>query len=99
MWRRSTACTASSAQIAGAEVDNLYTAEIGANFAEISHVTFEQEDTNLLNPAKQQSKQYTTDWDIFTYQGIVVLENLFNQTIDPLVFGKHLRTGLSEAVK
>jgi shikimate dehydrogenase len=85
--------------IGGSEEDTLYTEAIVQNFSCISDVTFEKEDTNLLNIAKKFNKITSSGWDMFTHQGLVILENLFEQKMDVDMFRKHVRNGLSTVVK
>lgn len=85
--------------IGGSEEDILYTEAIVQEFSCISDVTFEKEDTNLLNIAKKLNKITASGWDMFTHQGLVILENLFEQKMDVDMFRKHVRKGLSTVVK
>jgi shikimate dehydrogenase len=85
--------------IGGSEEDTLYTEDVIKNFSCVSDVTFEKEDTNLLNIAKQLNKVTASGWDMFTHQGLVILENLFEQKMDVDMFRKYVRNGLSSVVK
>ena len=81
------------------EPDTLFTGEIVDKFKIISDVTFEKEDSNLILLAKKLGKKYSTGWDMFTYQGLVVLETILDTKIDPKILKKHVISGLSEVVK
>lgn len=84
--------------LGGSETDNLYTETIVNNFSQIADVTFEKEDTNLVNLAKSQNKKVSTGWDMFTFQGQVILESILEMKIDPVMLKKHVVAGLSEVV-
>lgn len=84
--------------IGGSEVDTVYTSDIVNKFSSISDVTFETENTNLVNLGKQLNKTVSTGWDMFTYQGAVILETLFEKQIDATLLKKHVVNGLSSVV-
>lgn len=84
--------------IGGSEPDNLYTEQIVEKFEMVSDVTFEREDTNLLNLAQKLGKSRSTGWDMFSHQAIVILESLFEEKMDVELFRKFVRKGLSEVV-
>lgn len=85
--------------IGGNIEDTLYTQEVIANFEIVSDVTFQKENTNLIELAKKLKKKYATGWDMFTYQGLVVLETILDIKIDPQILKRHVVAGLSETVK
>jgi len=84
--------------IGGSEIDNLYTESIIDNFSQVSDVTFEKENTNLVNLAHKLGKKVSTGWDMFTFQGQVILESILETKIDPVILKKHVVSGLSEVV-
>lgn len=84
--------------VGGSEEDSLYTDEVVSKFSAISDVTFETENTNLVNLGKQQNKVVSSGWDMFTHQGAVILENLFEKKIDTELLKKHVINGLSSVV-
>lgn len=51
---------------------------------------------NIYNPLY---KKIATGWDMFAYQGQVILEGILGQTIDFQTIKKHVSIGLSSAVK
>ena len=79
--------------------DVLYTEDIVKRFIAVSDVTFEKEDTNLVLLAKKLDKKFATGWDMFTYQGLVVLEGILDIKVDPIILKKHVIAGLSQTVK
>lgn len=85
--------------IGGKEKDDVYTEAIVSKFETVSDVTFETENTNLIQLAKKLNKKCATGWDMFTYQGLVVLETILDAKIDPVMLKKHVVAGLSETVK
>lgn len=84
--------------IGGSVEDNVFTKEIVKNFKAVADVTFETEHTNLVNTARQLKLPVATGWDMFTYQGQVVLETILNTKIDKDILKKHVVFGLSETV-
>ncbi len=84
--------------IGGSQADDVYTESIVGNFQTIADVTFETENTNLVNLAKKLNKQFSTGWDMFAYQGQVILESIFHTGIDIGSLRKHVVSGLSEVV-
>lgn len=86
-------------RLGGSEKDDLFTEKIISNFKIISDVTFETENTNLIQLAKKLKKNYATGWDMFTFQGQVVLETILDAKIDPVILKKHVIAGLSQTVK
>lgn len=85
--------------LGGREKDDLFTKEIVNNFNSVVDVTFENENTNLINLAKLASKRHATGWDMFTYQGQIALETILEQEIPGNILKKHVVLGLSEVVK
>ena len=85
--------------LGGSAEDNLYTEGIIKKFEIVSDVTFETENTNLIRLAKKLGKKYATGWDMFTYQGLVVLETILDTKVDPKLLKKHVIAGLSQTVK
>lgn len=79
--------------------DALYTQEIIARFGAVFDVTFEKEDTNFIQLARKMGKKCATGWDMFTYQGQVVLETILDIKIKPEILKKHVVAGLSQVVK
>ncbi len=79
--------------------DNLFNKEIVGKYKTIIDVTFETENTNLIKLAKKLKKTYSTGWDMFAYQGQVVLETLLDTKIPYNVLKKHVRNGLRHVVK
>jgi shikimate 5-dehydrogenase len=90
---------ANVSHLGGREKDNLFTKEIVSKYKAIADVTFEVENTNLIKIAKKLKKKYATGWDMFTYQGQVVLEAILEQEIPFDTLSKHVRRGLSTVVK
>jgi len=85
--------------IGSKQEDIYFTKEIVSKFAAVSDVTFESENTNLIKLAKELKRKYSTGWDMFTYQGLVVLETLLETRIDPIILKKHVISGLTQTVK
>lgn len=85
--------------LGGSETDNLFTEEIISKFGSVVDVTFEKEDTNLINIAKKLNKKYATGWDMFTNQGLVILEDLFKQKFEFNLLKKYVIKGLSKVVQ
>lgn len=88
-----------ASDLGGSVQDNIYTEGIIKNFKSVADVTFETENTNLVNTAKKLGLEVATGWDMFTYQGQVVLETILNIKIDKEILKKHVVSGLSETVK
>jgi len=84
--------------IGGSVEDTLYTPEIVSKFNFVSDVTFEKEDTNLINCAKNTGKKFSTGWDMFTYQGLIVLETVLGIKVDAQKLKTWVIRGLSETV-
>ncbi len=84
--------------LGGSEEDNLYTENVVGNFSQIADVTFERENTNLVNIANKLGKKVSTGWDMFTFQGQVILESILETNIDAVMLKKHVVSGLSEVV-
>lgn len=84
--------------IGGSEEDHVYTESIVEKYSQIADVTFEKEDTNLVNLANKSGKKVSTGWDMFTFQGQVILESILETEIDPIILKKHVVSGLSEVV-
>jgi len=84
--------------IGGKVKDSFYTESIVNKFETVVDVTFEKEDTNLINLGKKLGKKYSTGWDMFTGQGQVVLETILDQKIDWDILRKHVVAGLSQVV-
>ena len=84
--------------IGGKVEDSFYTESIIKNFETVVDVTFEKEDTNLINLGKKLGKKYSTGWDMFTGQGQVVLETILEQEIPWDILRKHVVSGLSQVV-
>ncbi|KKU56993.1 hypothetical protein A3H89_04885 [Candidatus Amesbacteria bacterium RIFCSPLOWO2_02_FULL_48_11] len=85
--------------LGGSVVDNIFTEKVVRNFNAVSDVTFETEDTNLITIARKLKKKNATGWDMFTYQGLVVLETILDIKIDPQILKRHVIAGLSQTVK
>lgn len=86
-------------KMGGKQPDTLFNTKVVGSFNSIIDVTFETENTNLIQLAKKLNRNYATGWDMFTYQGLVVLETLLETPIDPTILRKHVVKGLSEVVK
>lgn len=84
--------------VGGSEEDYLYTEAIVGNYTQVADVTFEKEGTNLVNLATKLGKKVSTGWDMFTFQGQVILESILEMDIDPIILKKHVVAGLSEVV-
>lgn len=84
--------------LGGSEEDDLFTEKIINNFEAVTDVTFEKENTNLISLARKLNKKYSTGWDMFTYQGQIVLESILDQKIPTDVLKKHVIKGLSQTV-
>lgn len=85
--------------IGGKVQDISFSDDLLNRFKGIVDVTFETENTKLIESAKKLNKKYATGWDMFTNQGLVILEDLFKQKFDFELFRKHVVNGLSEVVK
>lgn len=86
-------------QMGGSQPDDVFKSDIVKNFKAIADVSFETENTNLIKLAKKFGKKYSTGWDMFTYQGQIVLETILGQKISAEVLRKHVVKGLSQVVK
>ena len=86
-------------QMGGSQPDDVFTSNVVKNFKAVADVTFETENTNLIKLAKKLKKKYSTGWDMFTYQGQIVLETILGQKISAEVLRKHVVKGLSQVVK
>ena len=86
-------------KMGGSEPDTIFNEKLVGNFNSIVDVTFETENTNLIQLAKKLNKNYATGWDMFTYQGLVIMETLLETSIDANLLKKHVAAGLSEVVK
>lgn len=84
--------------IGGKETDTLFSETIVRKFQTVADVTFEKEDTNLISSAKKLGKKYSTGWDMFAYQGQVILETLLDIKVDVNVLKSYVAQGLSEIV-
>lgn len=84
--------------IGGSVEDTVYTEELVNKFSQIADVTFEKEETNLVKLARKLNKKVSTGWDMFTFQGQVILESILETKIDPVMLKKHVVAGLSEIV-
>jgi shikimate dehydrogenase len=85
--------------IGGSVEDTFYTPEIVNRFGHIADVTFEKEETNLIDLAKAAGKEVSTGWDMFTCQGLVVLEMVLGIKVDAKKLKECVIRGLSETVK
>lgn len=85
--------------IGGSEKDNIFSEDLIKNFNSVVDVTFETENTNLINLSKKLGLPVATGWDMFTYQGQVCLEGILNEQVDFNILKKHVIAGLSETVK
>lgn len=85
--------------IGGSESDEVYNEEVVRRFRTISDVTFEKEETNLIQLAKKMGKKYSTGWDMFTYQGQVILETILRRKVSAELLKKYVIKGLSQVVK
>lgn len=85
--------------IGGKVQDISFSDDLLSRFKGIVDVTFEAENTKLIESAKRMNKKYATGWDMFTNQGLVILEDLFKQKFDFDSFKKHVVNGLSQVVK
>lgn len=86
-------------RMGGSEPDSLFNEELVNRFNSVVDVTFETENTNLINLAKKLEKKYATGWDMFTFQGQIVLETILETPIDANILRKHVVNGLSEVIK
>lgn len=84
--------------IGGSEEDTLFSRDIVAQFSQVADVTFEKEETNLINIARKMDKKVSTGWDMFVSQGQVILESILGIDVDPVILKKHVVTGLSSVV-
>ncbi len=85
--------------LGGRATDDIFTEKVVQNFSTISDVIFETEETNLIKLAKKLKKKHVTGWDMFTYQGQIVLETILGMPISADVLKKHVHNGLNEVVK
>lgn len=85
--------------IGGRVTDFSYPEIFLQKFEAIVDVTFEIEETELIKSAKKLNKKYATGWDMFTNQGLVVMEGIFKQDFDFDILKKHVVAGLSQVVK
>lgn len=88
-----------ASHIGSSQPDVYFTKEIIGRFQAVSDVTFETENTNLINLAKKLGLKLSTGWDMFTYQGLIVLETILDIKIDPVILKKHVVSGLTRNVK
>jgi len=84
--------------IGGSVLDYEFSKEMINRFSHIVDVTFEREDTKLVNDARSSGKIVATGWDMFTYQAQVCIEGLLGISADPVVLKRHVSAGLSETV-
>jgi shikimate 5-dehydrogenase len=75
--------------------DIFFTEKLIRNFGEISDVTFETENTNLIELAKKLNLRYSTGWDMFTYYCVECLRDILEISVDPVVMRKYIARGLS----
>ncbi len=85
--------------LGGREADSFFNETHVGNFEVVADVTFETEGTNLISLAKSLNKKYATGWDMFTYQGQIVLETILSQPIPADVLKRHVINGLGQVVK
>lgn len=84
--------------IGGSVVDYGFDKNVIKRFKSVVDVTFERENTELIKTAKELNIKHATGWDMFTNQGLVILEGIFKQKFDFETFKKHVVNGLSETV-
>lgn len=89
---------ANISDIGGSAEDIYFTEKVVGNFSNIVDITFERENTNLVELARKLGKNISTGWDMFAYQGIVCLEAITGVEIPFDVMRKHVHAGLSETV-
>lgn len=85
--------------IGGSEEDKLFNENNVSYFDAVVDVTFEKENTNLIEISKKLGKKHATGWDMFANQGLVILEELFNKDFEFDIFKKHVVNGLTSVVK
>lgn len=85
--------------IGGEVTDSFFPEEMVDRFTGVVDVTFQIEKTGLIRKALKLNKIVATGWDMFTYQGQVILEKMLGQEVDFNLFKKHVALGLSCAVK
>lgn len=90
---------ANVSHLGGSAEDTVFTKEIVRKFQTITDITFETENTSLIQLAKKANKQFATGWDMFTFQGQIVLENILKMKLPFDVLKKHVRNGLSAEIK
>lgn len=90
---------ANCSHLGGSVPDTLFDEKVVARFPAVADVTFEVEDTNLINLARKLKKKVATGWDMFTYQGQIALETILGQPIPMEILKKHVRRGLGMTVK
>jgi shikimate 5-dehydrogenase len=90
---------ANVSHLGGSVEDNLFTKDIVKKYQAVADITFETENTNLIELAKKCNKQFATGWDMFTFQGQIALENILKTKIPFDLLKKHVRRGLGEEVR
>lgn len=76
--------------------DNIYNENIVRKFQTIVDVTFETENTNLINLGKKLNKLVVTGWDFFTFQGKSFLDNVLEIDVDAKTLKKFVVLELSK---
>lgn len=84
--------------IGGSVDDTVYTEDVVNKFECIVDVTFEKENTNLVELGKKSGKVVVTGWDMFTHQGVVALQDITGKDIDPSELKEYVVRGLSTVV-
>jgi shikimate 5-dehydrogenase len=90
---------ANVSHLGGSVPDNVFTRNLVEQFGAVADITFETESTNLIALGKKLKKRCATGWDMFTYQGQIVLETILGQPISFEKLQNHVRQGLGETVK
>lgn len=87
-----------ASDIGGSEEDILYTESIVKEFASVVDVTFERENTNLVDLGNKLNKNVSTGWDMFTHQALVVIDGILGLKIEASKLKPYVVKGLSEVV-
>lgn len=85
--------------IGGSVTDVQFPESTILNHTSVVDITFEVENTPLVETARRLGKNVGTGWDMFAFQMQVIVEEFFKQKFDFESIKKHVNAGLSSIVK